>query len=112
MFSSHVLSEVEVACDRVIVLRAGRLVEAVRMAEVRQQHRIRAELIGPLTEPPQDLAARLVIERGRNGQVTFLADGDLAPLLGWLADQPLSRLTIEPIGLRAVYERHHGVNLT
>lgn len=108
IFSSHVLSEVEEACDRVVVLRAGRLVDSVRIADVRRQHRIQAELTGTLATPPAELAAGLEIKRGANGDVTMLAAGDLAPLLGWLSQQPLARLQIEPVGLRAVYERHHG----
>ena len=108
LFSSHVLSEVEEACDRVIVLRGGRLVESVRMAEVRQQHRIRAKLTGPLATPPSAVAAELSIEHGPNEDVIILAAGDLAPLLGWLGQQPLARLKIEPVGLRTIYERHHG----
>jgi ABC-2 type transport system ATP-binding protein len=108
LFSSHVLSEVEEACDRVVVLRDGRLVESVRVADVLAQHRIRAELHGSLTPPPESLAGQLAIERGANGDVTILTAGDLAPLLGWLAQQPLARLQIEPVGLRTVYERHHG----
>jgi len=32
----------------------------------------------------------------------------LAPLLGWLAALPLLEVQIEPIGLRAVYDRFHG----
>jgi ABC-2 type transport system ATP-binding protein len=107
LFSSHVLSEVEDVCDRVLVLRAGRLVDSVRVADVRRQHRIQAQLHGPLTPAPAELASGLEITRGENGRVTILTPGDLAPLLGWLAQQPLAELEIEPIGLRAIYERHH-----
>jgi hypothetical protein len=78
------------------------------VSEVLHQHRIRAELRGELTEPPTHLAASLQITRGSENAVTILTSGDLAPLLGWLAGQPLARLQIEPVGLRAVYERHHG----
>lgn len=112
LFSSHVLSEAEEACDRVIVLRAGRLVESVWIADVRQQHRIRAELTGALSQPPSDLAARLTIEHGVGGALTIFAAGDLASLLAWLSQQPLSSLQIEPVGLRAAYERHHGAGPT
>jgi ABC-2 type transport system ATP-binding protein len=107
VFSSHVLSEVEDVCDRVLVLRAGRLVDSVRVAEVRRQHRIRAALTGPLAPPPPQLAANLEISSRADSEVVILTRGDLAPLLGWLAQQPLERLQIEPVGLRAVYERHH-----
>jgi ABC-2 type transport system ATP-binding protein len=107
IFSSHVLSEVEDVADRVLVLRQGELVDSVRMAEVRSQHRIRAGLTGPLSPPPAELAASLEIAGSANGEVVIRTHGDLAPLLGWLAKQPLSRLQIEPVGLRTVYERHH-----
>jgi ABC-2 type transport system ATP-binding protein len=107
LFSSHVLSEVEETCDRVLVLRSGRLVDSVRVADVRRQHRIRAELTGPLTPTPPALATSLEITQPSSGEVIILTRGDLAPLLGWLAQQPLARLEIEPVGLRTVYERHH-----
>jgi ABC-2 type transport system ATP-binding protein len=112
LFSSHVLSEVEDACDRVIVLKAGRLVDEVRVADVLRQHRIRAELTGPLAPPPAELAAGLTISEGPNGAVTILTPGDLAPLLSWLAGQRLAQLQIEPVGLRTVYERHHPAGTT
>ena len=107
LFSSHVLSEVEDVCDRVVVLRAGQLVDSVRVADVLRQHRIRAKLRGPLTPAPLELAVGLEITPGPDGDVTIFTPGDLAPLLGWLAQQPLAELQIEPVGLRAIYERHH-----
>jgi ABC-2 type transport system ATP-binding protein len=107
LFSSHVLSEVEDVCDRVLVLRAGQLVDSVRVADVRRQHRILATLRGPLTPAPPEIAEGLEITPSLDGDVTIFTPGDLAPLLGWLAQQPLAELTIEPVGLRAIYERHH-----
>jgi ABC-2 type transport system ATP-binding protein len=108
LFSSHVLSEVEEVCDRVIVLREGRLVESIRMADVREQHRIHATLRGSLAPLPTNLAREARVDQGPGGEVTILVSGDLALLLGWLAEQPLTRLHIEPVGLRTIYERHHG----
>jgi ABC-2 type transport system ATP-binding protein len=108
LFSSHVLSEAEQACDRVIVLREGRLVDSVRVADVLRQHRIRAELRGELSPPPAEISGSLQVTHGWNGGVTILTAGELAPVLGWLARQPLGQLRIEPVGLRTLYERHHG----
>ncbi|HEX6963696.1 MAG TPA: ABC transporter ATP-binding protein [Lacipirellula sp.] len=107
-FSSHVLSEVEEVCDRVLVLRQGQLVESVEVAQVRQQHRISAKLTGVIAPPPTEVAQRIEINRpDAEGEIQILTRGDLAPLLSWLSQQPLVELSIEPIGLRAVYERHH-----
>ncbi len=109
LFSSHVLSEVEEISDRVILLRQGQLVETLRMVDVRLQHRIRAKLTGPFTLPQNALAEHLHIEHDQEGCMTIQTARPLEPLLGWLASQPLEELRIEPLGLRAIYERHHTV---
>ena len=106
IFSSHVMDEVEQACDRVGILRRGELVHVERIAELRRQHRIRARLIGPLAAAPAALADQLSIAAA-NGDVVIDTPGELSPLLGWLATLPLAEVTIEPLGLRAVYDQFH-----
>ena len=110
IFSSHVLSEVEDVCDRAVLLRDGRLVDTVRIADIRRQHRIEAALRGKLSSPSEDLAKNLTIDYDSNGKATIVADVELAKLLDWLAAQPIEELSIEPIGLKTVYERLHAAN--
>jgi ABC-2 type transport system ATP-binding protein len=106
MFSSHVLPEVEEACDRVVILRAGQLVHTQVIAELRSQHRILAELRGPMPPVPAGVAeeTQIVCDGSR---VTIETAGELSPLLGWLATLPLADIRIEPVGLRTVYDRYH-----
>jgi ABC-2 type transport system ATP-binding protein len=106
IFSSHVLDEVEQSCDRVGILRSGRLVHVQTIGELRRQHRIYARLTGELPRPPDNLAAGLRIQ-AIDGDVTIETPGELSPLLGWLATLPLAEVRIEPVGLRAVYDRWH-----
>ncbi len=108
MFSSHVLSEVEDVCDRVVILRGGRLVHEQLMQPLRRRHRIRALLDGPLPEIPLALREQLSIERRGDREVVIETPGELSPWLGWLATLPLRDVVVEPAGLRAVYERFHG----
>ncbi|MFM2093142.1 MAG: putative transporter ATP-binding protein YxlF [Planctomycetota bacterium] len=108
VFSSHVLSETEDVCDRVGILRAGRLVHTQVMTELRQRHRIRATLTGPLPPSPASIADQLVIQSQEDGRVAIETPGELSPLLGWLATLPLREVVIEPVGLRAVYQQFHG----
>jgi ABC-2 type transport system ATP-binding protein len=107
VFSSHVLSEVEAVCDRVAFLRAGRLVHTQIMAELRRRHRIRARLKGQLLPVPEGLGKDLVIHTSGDGQVTIETPGELSPLLQWLSSAPLEQMTVEPVGLRALYDRLH-----
>jgi ABC-2 type transport system ATP-binding protein len=108
VFSSHVLSEVETACDRVAILRAGRLVHLQVVSQVRRQHRIRARLTGPMQPAPEHLAAELSIKVNGSSQVVIETPGELSGLLGWLAQSPLAEVHIEPLGLQSVYERYHA----
>jgi ABC-2 type transport system ATP-binding protein len=107
LFSSHVLSEVEQACDRVVILRRGELVHTQIVAQLLRQHRIRAQLTGPLLPPPESLTGRVSVESHAGGELTIETPGELSPLLGWLADLPLAEVQIEPVGLQAIYDRYH-----
>lgn len=108
MFSSHVLSEVEEACDRVVILKQGSLVHNQNISDLRRTHRIRVTLHGPLDQPPPDLAAQVRLEKHNDRQITIESSNELAGLLAWLARQPLEEVQIEPVGLRAIYDRFHG----
>jgi len=108
MFSSHVLSEVEEVCDRVVILRAGRLVHIQPMVQLREQHRIVAKMIGPLPAIPESLRGQLAVASNGHGEVILEAPGELAPLLAWLSTLPLADVRIEPVGLRSIYQRYHA----
>ena len=108
MFSSHVLSEVEHACDRVVILRAGRLVHTQVMSELRRRHRIRAIVQGKLPDAPPQIDGDLSIQEDETGSVVIETPGELSPLLGWLSTLSLDKVQIEPLGLRAVYDQFHA----
>ena len=108
IFSSHVLSEVEAACDRVAILRQGELVHTQVVSQVRRQHRIRARLTGPMQPAPDELARELSIKINGSSQVVIETPGELSGLLGWLAQAPLAEVHIEPVGLQTVYDKYHG----
>jgi beta-exotoxin I transport system ATP-binding protein len=108
IFSSHVLSEVEEVCDRVVILRGGKLVHTQPMDQLREQHRIVAKLTGPLPPIPESLSDQLALVSRGNGQAVLETPGELAPLLSWLATLPLADMRIEPVGLRTIYRRFHG----
>jgi ABC-2 type transport system ATP-binding protein len=106
LFSSHILAEVEQACDRVVILRAGKLVHAQTLAELQAGRLVNVRFGGAAPDAPplpglrvrERLAGRLVLE----------FDGPLPSLLGWLAGQDVAELRIEPLGLNSIYYRYHG----
>jgi ABC-2 type transport system ATP-binding protein len=106
LFSSHVLSEIEHVCDRVGILQRGRLVHLQEMSELRRARRVRAGFRGAVPALP-DLPELIVRERGIDS-LTLEYRGELQQLLAWLADQPLTDLHVEPLGLAEIYHRFHG----
>lgn len=108
LFSSHVLSEVEETSDRVTIVRAGELVHTQQMSELRRQHRIRARLIGEWVPLPEKLQAEVTTCRIEDDRLLLETPSELTKLLGWLAELPIDEVAVEPIGLRAVYDRFHG----
>jgi ABC-2 type transport system ATP-binding protein len=107
LFSSHVLSEVEQVCDRVAIIRQGRLVHTQVVSELRRQHRITALLNGPLPALPERFRESVRVRTSGENSVSIEADEELPPLLGWLATLPVDEMRIEPVGLQTVYDRYH-----
>ena len=106
-FSSHVLSEVERVCDRVAIVRSGRLVALESVSGLVARRRRQVEV--RLNLPAPNLAAALAGMAGgsaleaREDRLTFGLDGDVAPLLRLLEGAPLADLTIEPGRLEDVF---------
>jgi ABC-2 type transport system ATP-binding protein len=106
VFSSHVLSEVESVCDRVGILRAGRLVHLQSLGEVQQTRLVRIRLSQALDAWPQLDGARPASELGR--EVAFEQTGPPGPLFAWLGTQSVEAVRVESEGLAPVYHRYHG----
>jgi ABC-2 type transport system ATP-binding protein len=102
-FSSHVLSEVERVCDRVAIVRAGRLVALEETAGLlaRRKRNVMIRFSGP---PPRLDAVPGVtnIEHG-DGSITCLVEGNVRPFLAAIAGTEVTDLTIEPARLEEAF---------
>jgi ABC-2 type transport system ATP-binding protein len=102
-FSSHVLSEVERLCDRVAIIRRGRLValEDVGSLLARRKRNIEMRLTGPA--PPLDGVPGVSGVAVADGLVTCQLEGDVGPFLRAIAGFAISDLTIEPAHLEEAF---------
>ena len=107
IFSSHVLAEVEEVCDRVVILRDGRVVHHQTMAELRRRHRLQARVLGQLPPIPSHLQDRVTFQQDGPERIILWASGELGPLFEWLSRIPLGEIRIEPVGLRPIYDAYH-----
>jgi beta-exotoxin I transport system ATP-binding protein len=102
-FSSHVLSEVERLCDRVAIIRAGRLValEEIDSLLARRRRSVEMRLAGPapdLTDVPGVSDVRVTGNR-----LSCAIAGDMAAFLEAIAGAPITDLTIEPARLEDAF---------
>jgi ABC-2 type transport system ATP-binding protein len=108
LLSSHILSEVELLCDRVSIIRAGKIVESGTLAELR--HLTRTEVSFEAT----DASALAGIAQAHDGSITegrarFTVDSDEVPaVLPALAQRNVAGLRIEPPSLEELFLRHYG----
>ena len=106
--SSHILSEVEALCDRVAILRAGRLVEVGTLAEMRHLSALHvdAELDGAVP----DLSAVPGVSRVEvDGQhVRCQVTGPVEPLLCALTGAGVRHLVSREPSLEELFLAHYG----
>jgi ABC-2 type transport system ATP-binding protein len=105
--SSHVLSEVERVCDRVGILRSGRLVQVSELDELRRIRLHRVEIVfAPGADVPEQ---RLVNAPGvadvtvRGERVTCTVQGDFEGLLAAIRDAKVADLVSTEPSLEEVF---------
>jgi len=108
LLSSHILSEVEALCDRVSIIRAGRIVESGTLAELR--HLTRTSIAAELASPPDGLVGlagvhNLVLDGTR---VQFQVDtARLDEAVARLSAAGVRSLTSQPPTLEELFLRHY-----
>jgi len=113
LLSSHMLSEVEHLCDRVSIIRAGRVVESGTLDDLR--HLTRTQVSFADTGADASAFARIagVHDMGAaQGRIVLSVDSDrVAHLLPDLARHDVRGLRVEPPSLEELFLRHYGDDL-
>jgi ABC-2 type transport system ATP-binding protein len=106
--SSHILSEVEALCDRVGILREGRLVEIGTLGEMRHLSALSVEVVFDATPP--DLTGVQGVKRvtvtGRH--VHLEVQGPIEPLIEALAGTGVRELVSREPSLEELFLAHYG----
>ena len=105
VLSSHVLSEIESVCDRIALVRSGRLLRVGSLVELRsvRAHRVEAVVGRPRDEA--DLAqVPGVTDAHVDGElVTCTVHGPVGPLLAWLTSCEVVEVDSRELSLEEVF---------
>ena len=106
--SSHILSEVEALCDRVGILRAGRLVEMGTMAELRHLSARTVEATFAGAVPDVALVPGVTAVSVDGGTVRCQVRGPVEPLLRVLVDSGVTGLLSREPSLEELFLARYG----
>ena len=109
--SSHILSEVERLCDRVGIIREGRLVETGTLSELRHLTRITMNVV---TEKPIDGLEHIRGVHGIHEQqdgISFQVDSDeVGGVVSHISKFNVKKLESMPPTLEELFIRHYNTN--
>ena len=108
--SSHNLPEVERTCDRVAIIREGRLVEISTIEAMLASHsrRVSLTLASPAPAAAFELPNVELVSEGDGREVLLMVQGDVNPLLRRLATMDVRDVTITTPDIEEVFMRFYG----
>lgn len=111
-FSSHVLSEAEQICDRVAILREGRLIALDRVERLRERKYKEVTVAFQGTPPDLEGLPDLQLVWRHEDRLTFRIRGDIRLLLSRLAACQIEDLTITEPSLEEVFLDYYRESAT
>jgi len=109
--SSHVLGEVESTCERIGLVRAGRMVATETIESLKQKapRTVSVDFVDATREPPA--MPGIVVRQRTDRRWVLEISGALGPLIQALSSTPVHDLQIEPFRLEDYIARLYGVEV-
>jgi ABC-2 type transport system ATP-binding protein len=105
--SSHILSEVEALCDRVGILRDGKLVDEGTLAELRHLAVQTVEVTFQGQAPQLPPLEGVHVQSAGPNALRFEVSGSIGPLIAALAEHPVATLTSREPSLEEIFLHHY-----
>ncbi len=108
LLSSHILSEVEAVCDRVAMLRAGRIIETGRLDVLRKLAATHVHALITRTAPDLTRLEGVTNVVVHDRSVECDVVGSMGPLMSVLADAGIEHLTTREPSLEELFLSQYG----
>lgn len=106
--SSHILSEVEALCDRVGLLRDGKLIDQGTLAELRHLSAQTLDVTFAGPAPSFDGLAGVRVTRSAANTLHFEVSGNVGELIAALAGHPVTALSSREPSLEEIFLHHYA----
>ncbi|MFA6801345.1 MAG: ABC transporter ATP-binding protein [Acholeplasmataceae bacterium] len=103
-FSSHILSEVQRICDRVAIIKDGKIIKVEKIDDIMKARAKKVRIKTP--DDIKDLTNILEYKR-ENGHVSFVFTGSIDQLFKILSDLKVEDLTIEEPSLEEIFMHYY-----
>jgi ABC-2 type transport system ATP-binding protein len=105
--SSHILSEVEALCDRVGILREGRLVDQGTLAELRHLSTQTVDVTFSDRVPQLPPLPGVQVNQAGPNALRFEVSGSVGPVISALAGHPVTALVSREPSLEEIFMHHY-----
>jgi len=108
-FSSHVLSEVQLLCKRVAIIREGRIVQVEDIETLRKKQLKKVYIESEATLKDEILRLHGVegLTAGPGSMTSFIYSGEINTLIGMLAGRKIINLRIEEPSLEEIFMHYY-----
>jgi ABC-2 type transport system ATP-binding protein len=105
--SSHILGEVEALCDRVGILREGKLVDQGTLQQLRHLGAQTVEVTFAGPAPALRPLPGVQVQAAGPNALRFEVSGSIGPLIAALAEHPVATLTSREPSLEEIFIHHY-----
>jgi len=108
-FSSHTLSEVQVFCKTVGIVKEGKIVNVEEIASLRKKQLKKVRILFPVERNIADFGMDGIgpVESGRGKNLVFFYSGDINALIGRLSVEQIDNLSIEEPPLEEIFLHYY-----
>lgn len=112
LMSSHILADVEKLCDRISIIRKGRIVESGSLKEMRHMTQISVEVETGTSLLGMEQIAGVSGLMVNGAKAKFKVDGDkIDPVMSHLLKHKIRFITVTPPTLEEIFMKHYGDDL-
>lgn len=109
LFSSHILSEVQRICDRVAIIKEGKIINTQKISELQQNSYKKVSFSVKNSENPVDFSVAGAADiTAHENIVSFIFKGDCNQLLSAIGRYPLANIDISEPSLDEIFMHYYS----